>query len=60
MSLLGIISVIKMNILFRVIFFIQTIAVLKSDLPFKQKQKDISKFEWQSKKLRVKNKILQN
>lgn len=42
------------------IFLFQTTAVLKSDLPFKQRQKDISKFEWQSKKLRVKNKILQN
>lgn len=39
---------------------VQTISVLTTDTKFKQWQKDISKFDWQGKKARIKYKLLQD
>ena len=60
LSMMGQISVIKMNVLPRMLFLFQTILILTTDLPFKQWQKDISKFIWQGKKPRIKYKLLQD
>jgi len=57
LSLFGRISVVKMIVLLRIIFLFQTIPVLKNNAPFKQWQRDISKFIWQGKEPRVKYKI---
>lgn len=47
LSLLGRISVIKTNVLLRILFLFQTI--IETSVPFKQWQKEISKFVWQGK-----------
>lgn len=60
LSLLGRISVIKMNILPRMMFLFQIIPILTTHVPFKQWQKDIRRFVWQGRKSRVKCKIFQN
>ena len=60
LSLLGRISVIKMNVLPRMLFLFQTIPIITADAIFKQWQRDISNFIWQGKKPRIKFKSLQD
>lgn len=60
LSLMGRISVIKMNVLSKMLFLSQTIPILVSDSPFQQWHGDILKFIWQGKRLRAKHKILQD
>lgn len=50
----------KMIALPRMLILFQTILVLTVDVPFKQWQKDISKFVWQAKKPWVVYKVLQD
>lgn len=44
----------------RMMFLFQTLPILTNDLPFKQWQKDLSKFLWQGEKTQVKMKIFQD
>lgn len=52
------ISVIKMNVVPRILFLFQTISVVSGTGDFKEWQKDISRFIWQEEKPRMKCKML--
>ena len=58
LSLLGRISVIKMNVLPRMLFLFQAIPIISSEKPFRDWQKELSNFIWQGRKPRIKFKNL--
>lgn len=58
LSFWGRISTIKMNVLLKMIFSLQTIPVLGRMRCFKDWQRDISKFTWQGKRPRIKHELL--
>uniref|UniRef100_A0A670JFR1 Reverse transcriptase domain-containing protein n=1 Tax=Podarcis muralis TaxID=64176 RepID=A0A670JFR1_PODMU len=58
LSLLGKISVIKMNILPRMMFLFQSIPILGGDKCFNNWKRDLAKFIWSGKKPRIKHKIM--
>lgn len=58
LSLLGRISVIKMNVLPIILFFLQTIPIVKDLKMFGKWQKMLSEFVWAGKKPRIKMKVL--
>lgn len=58
LSLLGKIAFIKMIVLPKVFFFLQTIPVVKGEKQFDEWQKRISKFLWSGKRARIKMKHL--
>lgn len=60
LSLLGRIYVIKMKVLPRMTFMFQIIPILTMDTPFKQWQKDISKFVRQVEKAQVELQLMQD
>lgn len=51
--------VIKMNVLSEMLFLFQTLLIFMTDVTFKQRQKDVSKFIWQGREMRIKYKLLQ-
>uniref|UniRef100_A0A8D0E7E3 ribonuclease H n=1 Tax=Salvator merianae TaxID=96440 RepID=A0A8D0E7E3_SALMN len=60
LSLLGRISVLKMNVLPRVMFLFQSIPIIIKDEVFKKWQKDLTRFIWQGKKPRIRFKLMQD
>uniref|UniRef100_A0A8D0KLK4 Reverse transcriptase domain-containing protein n=1 Tax=Salvator merianae TaxID=96440 RepID=A0A8D0KLK4_SALMN len=60
LSLLGRISVLKMNVLPRVMFLFQSIPIIIKDEVFKKWQKDLTSFIWQGKKPRIRFKLMQD
>lgn len=59
-TLLGRISVIKINVLPRMLFLFQSMLIVTLDASFNQWQKDLSRFIWQCKTSCIKYKILQD
>lgn len=58
LSLLGRIAAIKMNVLPRVLYLLQTIPIIKKKEHFKNWQREITNFMWAGKEPRIKFKIL--
>lgn len=58
LSFLGQIAMLKMIVLPKILFFLQTIPVIKEDKQFALWQKKVSKFIWSGKRARIKQKHL--